>query len=64
MKISQWESVLDGRFVRVHRSFIVNRIHVTRFDARAVHLGERSIEISRKYRESALKKLETSINPS
>jgi hypothetical protein len=61
MKISQWESVLDNRFVRVHRSFIVNRCHVSRFDARTAWLGETSIEISRKYRESAIDRLEKPI---
>jgi hypothetical protein len=57
MKISQWESVLDNRFVRVHRSFIVNRDHVTWYDTRTVWLGETPIEISRKYRETATNKL-------
>jgi hypothetical protein len=61
MKISQWESVLDNRFVRVHRSFIVNRNHVSRFDTRTAWLGETAIEISRKYRESALDRLEKPI---
>lgn len=58
MKISQWESVLDSRFIRVHRSYIVNRKHITRFDARAVYLGELPIEISRKYKDAVLAKLE------
>jgi DNA-binding LytR/AlgR family response regulator len=52
MKISQWEAVLDDGFVRVHRSFIVNRAHITRFDAHTLRLGGVSIEISRKYREN------------
>lgn len=51
MKISQWEAVLDDRFVRVHRSFIVGRRHITRIDAHAVWLGDMAIEISRKYRD-------------
>jgi hypothetical protein len=58
MKISQWEAVLDRRFIRVHRAFIVNRRHITRFDARAVYLGEQVVEISRKYKESVAEKLE------
>ena len=57
MKISQWESVLDSRFVRIHRSFIVNRKQITRYDSRAVYLGEQTIEFSRKYKEPALHKL-------
>lgn len=55
MKISQWEAALDDRFMRVHRSFIVSRLHITRIDAHSVWLGERHIEISRKYRENYLK---------
>jgi DNA-binding LytR/AlgR family response regulator len=51
MKISQWEAALDDRFVRVHRSFIVSRLHITRADAHTVWLGEIRIEISRKYRD-------------
>lgn len=53
MKISQWEASLDDRFVRVHRSFIVNRGHITRIEGHTVWLGELPIEISRKYREKA-----------
>lgn len=58
MKISQWEAVLDRRFIRVHRAWIVGRRHITRFDARAVYLGDRAIEISRKYKNSVQEQLE------
>lgn len=51
MKISQWEATLDDRFMRVHRSFIVGRRHITRIDTHTVWLGSLPIEISRKYRE-------------
>lgn len=57
MKISQWESVLDDRFIRVHRAFIVNRGHISRFDPRTVDVGGEAIEISRKYREAVMEKL-------
>lgn len=58
MKISQWEAVLDDRFVRVHRSFIVNRRHITTFGSKAVYLGELCVEISRKYKESVMNRLD------
>jgi hypothetical protein len=61
MKISQWEATLDDRFVRVHRSFIVNRLHITRTSAGAVWLGDIQIEISRKYRDQALDKISKAI---
>jgi hypothetical protein len=51
MKISQWEAVLDDRFLRVHQAFIVNRDHIARFDSKAVWIGDRPIDISRGYRE-------------
>ena len=57
MKISQWEAVLDSRFLRIHRAYIVNRQHISRFDSRTVWLGNIPLEISRKYRESVWEKL-------
>ena len=57
MNISGWEAALDDRFVRVHRSFIVGRLHITRIEGHTVWLGEIPIEISRKYREKALDKI-------
>ena len=54
MNISQWESVLDGRFQRVHRAFIVNKKHVTRFDSHTVYIGDLPIDMSRKYKERVL----------
>lgn len=57
MKISQWETALDDRFVRIHRSFIVSRAHITRIEAGRVWLAagssaaETPIEISRKYKD-------------
>lgn len=51
MNITQWESVLDDRFLRIHRSFILNKAFVTRYETHAVYMGEESFEVSRKYRE-------------
>ena len=50
MKISHWENVLDDRFIRVHRSFIVNRNHITKSDATEIAIGDLIIPISRKYK--------------
>lgn len=54
MKISQWEAVLDNRFLRVHRSFIINRDYLTEFDSNTLYLGEIPIELSRKYKDNVL----------
>jgi len=52
MKISQWESVLDERFLRVHRSYLVNLKHISHTTANEVTVGDYTIEVSRKYRDA------------
>ena len=56
-RISQWEQLLDDRFVRVHRSYIVNAEHVAGVTAQGVVIGGMQIEFSRKYRELAAARL-------
>ena len=58
MNISGWEAVLDDRFVRVHRSFIVNRLRITRIEGHTVWIGGIPIAISRKYREKVADQIE------
>lgn len=49
--ISQWENLLGIDFVRIHRSFLVGRQHITRTDAETLTLtGGEVLPISRKYR--------------
>ena len=50
MKISRWAEVLDDRFVRVHRSYIVNRDLITDRSSQSVCVCGRQIEVSRSYR--------------
>ena len=57
MKISQWEEVLDNRFLRVHRSFIVNKNLICLYNSSLIVIGDKSIEISRKYKEKVLDEL-------
>lgn len=54
MKISHWENILDDRFIRVHRSFIVNRNHISKYDTTEIKIGEMIIPISRKYKDKLL----------
>ena len=51
-KISQWEQQLDDRFLRIHRSYIVNADRVARHTAGAVVVDGQTLEVSRKYRDS------------
>ena len=50
--ISQWESILGDDFIRIHRSYIVNRASITSIDKEYVWMGETQLPISRKYYRS------------
>lgn len=50
-RISQWEAQLDPRFLRVHRSYIVNTERVEAWRPTRLRIGETEIEVSRKYKE-------------
>ena len=62
--ISQWASILDnGNFIRIHRSYIINRLYVESFDAGGVHILNHTLPISRKYKESVLQNLTPLFQP-
>ena len=49
--ITQWSSILDnGNFIRIHRAYIVNRLHITDFSGATLRIAENEFPISRKYR--------------
>ena len=58
-RISQWEAQLDSRFLRIHRSFIVNTARLGNCRPAHVEIGGTTIEISRKYREAVRRRLKT-----
>jgi len=52
MNITLWNNVLDDRFARVHRSFIVNKKYVKGMSAGRLELASGvKIEVSKRYRE-------------
>jgi len=52
MNITQWSNVLDDRFVRVHRAFIVNRSCIVGMTAGRLKLDSGvEIYVSKRYRE-------------
>jgi len=59
MKISQWESVLDERFIRVHRSYLVNVNQIGHATSSQVTVGHHVIEVSRKYRDTYRRSAQT-----
>lgn len=50
--ISQWESILDKGFVRIHRAFIVNRAAITGIEKDIVSVGDTELPVSRKYKSA------------
>lgn len=51
-KISKLERELPGHFIRIHRSFIINKIKPLSFNSESVQVGEISLPIGRSYRKS------------
>lgn len=47
--ISQWESILGDDFIRIHRSYVVNRASITSIDKEYVSVGDARLPVSRKY---------------
>ena len=53
-KISHIIKRLPEYFIRIHRSFIVNRMKVTAYNYEEVQMGELALPLSRTYKNSAL----------
>ena len=50
--ISQWEATLWPHFIRIHRSFLVNRTAVTKVDVDLLYIDDIQLPISRKYKDT------------
>jgi two-component system LytT family response regulator len=50
-------SLPPEEFIRVHRSFIVNRLHIDSYTSDTIGIGKHEVPISRSYREEVVKKL-------
>jgi len=59
-KISHMEEFLPDGFIRIHRSFIVNRSKITSFSREHVLVGEKELPISRSYKKEVVKELSLS----
>lgn len=49
--ISQWEASLGDSFVRIHRSYLVNRSAISSVESGTVMVGDRQLPVSRKYKD-------------
>lgn len=55
--ISQWESLLGPSFIRIHRSFLVNRKRIGSNTSTTITVGDTVLPVSRKY-QPMLKELQ------
>lgn len=55
--ISHWEAILVPHFIRIHRSFLVNKTAITRIDVDILYIDDIQLPISRKYKETVSNKL-------
>lgn len=58
-KISTLQEHLPVSFLRIHRSIVVNRDHITAFTREVVSLRDLELPISRKYKEATLNRLDS-----
>lgn len=56
-KISQLQEKLPDYFIRVHRSFIVNKNHIDTYSKEELTIGQMTIKISRTYKKEAIEAL-------
>ena len=49
--ISQWEAILSPHFIRIHRSYLVNKTKVTGIDVDLLYIDDIQLPISRKYKD-------------
>ena len=50
--ISQWEAILRPHFLRIHRSYLVNKEAITRVDGDLLYINDIELPISRKYKDA------------
>ena len=54
---AMWQNILENGFIRIHRSYLVNRSFITSYDNESVTVNEKILPISRKNREEVLKSI-------
>jgi hypothetical protein len=50
--ISQWEAILKPHFLRIHRSYLVNKTAISRVDGDLLYVNDIELPVSRKYKEA------------
>ena len=55
--ISQWEAILSPHFLRIHRSYLVNKEAITRVDGDLLYVDDIELPVSRKYKDAVVNSL-------
>ena len=55
--ISQWEAILKPHFLRIHRSYLVNKDAISRVDGDLLYVEDIELPVSRKYRDSVVQEI-------
>ena len=55
--ISQWEAILKPHFLRIHRSYLVNKDAISRVDGDLLYVDDIELPVSRKYRDSVVQEI-------
>jgi hypothetical protein len=55
--ISQWEAILKPHFIRIHRSYLVNKEAITRVEGDLLYVDDIELPVSRKYKEAVGKEI-------
>ena len=50
--ISQWEAILKPHFIRIHRSYLVNKTAISRVDGDLLYVDDIELPVSRKYKDT------------
>lgn len=59
--IGQWENLLGEDFLRIHRSYLVNRELASQTSPDTLMVGMTELPVSRKYRENVLRAMEKGV---
>lgn len=57
ISMKRLEEILPEDFIRIHRSYFVNRAHLAKIEEGYVHVGKHRLPISQGYKEELLKRL-------
>ena len=58
ISMKRLEEILPASFIRIHRSFMVNRNHIAKVEDGCVFVGRHKLPVSQGYRDELVRKLQ------